>query len=148
MNESPSPSDRTLTPILTGGVQIALVFASWALLSVFLNRDVIPDPAVGPLIGPIAVAFGGAVTALAVRRSLAGPRPPLAISVVAGLVAGMGMVAAVSIGSAVGHGDVAWLLIGASAALIAPFAPAMAVLTVSCVLGGWGVARADLRDTR
>lgn len=74
MSESPSPSDRTLAPLLAAGVQVALVVASWGFTSLLLDRDVIADPAVGPLVGPIAVVVSGVVTALATRRAIAAGR--------------------------------------------------------------------------
>ena len=60
MSESPSQSDRTLIPLLAAGVQVALVVAVWGFTSLLLDRDVIPDLALGPLAGPIAVAASGA----------------------------------------------------------------------------------------
>lgn len=147
MSESPSPSDRTLAPLLAAGVQVALVVASWGFTSLLLDRDVIADPAVGPLVGPIAVVVSGVVTALATRRAIAAGRLWRA-AVAAGAVALLAMLVVLGVGSALGHGDSAWLLLGVSAAMTSPFIPLAALLVVLGVVGGWGLSRAARHDPR
>jgi hypothetical protein len=147
MSESPSPSDRTLAPLLAAGVQVAAVVAGWGFTSLLLDRDVIPDPAVGPLVGPIAVVVSGVVTVLGTRRAIASGRPWRS-AIAAGAVALLAMLVVLAVGSALGHGDSAWLLLGASAAISAPFIPLAALLVVLSVVGGWGLSRAARHDPR
>ena len=147
MSESPSPSDRTLTPLLAAGVQVALVVAVWGFTSLLLDRDVIPDPALGPLAGPIAVAASGVASGFGTRRAIVTGRPwPSAIA--AGAVALLAMLVVLALGSALGHGDAAWLLLGASAAVTSPFIPLAALLVLVSVVGGWGLSRAARNDRR
>lgn len=147
MSESPSPSDRTLAPLLAAGVQLALVVAGWGVASLLLDRDVIPDPALGPLIGPIAVAVSAVITALGTRRAITSGRPWRS-AVAAGAVALLAMVVVMAVGSALGHRDPAWLLLGASTAVTSPFIPLAALLVVLSVAGGWGLSRAARHDPR
>jgi hypothetical protein len=147
MSESPSPSDRTLAPLLAAGMQIALVVAGWGIASLLLDRDVIPDPALGPLVGPLAVAVSGVITALGTRRAIASGRPWRS-AVAAGAVALLAMVVVVAVGSALGHRDPAWLLLGASSTVTSPFIPLAALLVVLSVVGGWGLSRAARHDPR
>lgn len=147
MSESPSPSDRTLAPLLAAGVQLALVVAGWGVVSLLFDRDVIPDPALGPLVGPIAVVVSGVITALGTRRAIASGHPWRS-AVAASAVALLAMVVVMAVGSALGHGDPAWLLLGASSAVTSPFIPLAALLVVLSVVGGWGLSRAARHDQR
>lgn len=147
MSESPKPSERSLAPLLAAGMQVALVVAGWGVTSLLLDRDVLPDPALGPLVGPLAVAVSALVTALFTSRAIATGRPwPSAV--VAGAAALLAMLVVVALGSALGHGDPSWLLLGASAAVTAPFIPLAALAAALCVAGGWGLSRASRHDPR
>lgn len=147
MSESPAPSRSILIPLLAAGVHVALVVASWGFIGLVLDRDVIDDPALGPLIGPLAVAVSAVVVVFALRRALTSGRPWLA-ALAATAVALLAMGVVIGVGGAIGHGDAAWLVLSAGAAFGAPFIPVAAVLAGLGVVGGWALSRASLHDPR
>lgn len=147
MSESPAPSRSMLIPLVAAGVHVALVIATWGFISLLVDRDVIDDPAMGPLIGPLAVAASAVVVVLALRRALATGRPGLA-ALAAAAVALLAMGVVIGSGGAIGHGDAAWLLLSVAAAVSAPFVPAAVLLAGLSVVGGWALSRASLHDPR
>lgn len=147
MSESPAPSRSFLIPILAAAVQVALVVASWGFVSLLIDRDVIDDPTLGPLIAPLAVAISAIVVLLTLRQALTSGRLRLsAFAAVATTLLAMGLV--IGVGAMIGHGDAAWLVLGAAAAYGAPFIPVAAVLAGVSVVGGWALARVSLHDSR
>lgn len=54
------------------GLYAALIVASFGMLSLFLDRDVITDPQAGPLVGPIMVAAAVAAVLLVMLQTALG----------------------------------------------------------------------------
>ena len=58
--------------LFAGGLYAALIVASFGMLSLFLDRDVITDPQAGPLAGPIMVAAAVAALVLVMLQTAVG----------------------------------------------------------------------------
>jgi hypothetical protein len=143
----PPPSNPELLPILTAGLQLAAVVGAWGVASLLLDRDVIDDPAFGPLVGPGMAVVSAVVTWLVARRTQGAPTPWRG-ALLALVLSFIGMLGAGAIGAALGHGDPAWLVLGAAHLALAPFVPIAAALSALAVVAGWGLARASLSDRR
>ncbi len=147
MSEAPPPSSPELLPILIAGVQLAAVVGAWGVASLLLDQDVIDDPAFGPLVGPAMAVVSGVVTWLVARRTHHA-RTPWPGALLALVLSFIGMLGAGGIGAALGHGDAAWLVLGAAHLALAPFVPIAAALSAIAVVAEWGLARVSLRDRR
>lgn len=143
----PPPSSPELLPILTAGVQLAAVVGAWGVTSLLMDRDVIDDPAFGPLVGPAMAAVSAVVTWLVARRTQSASTPWLG-ALVALVLSMLGMLGAGALGAALGHGDPAWIVLGAAHLALAPFVPVAAALSALAVIACWGLARASLHDRR
>jgi hypothetical protein len=143
----PPPSSPELLPILTAGVQLAAVVGAWGVASLLLEREVIDDPAFGPLVGPGMAVVSAVVTWLLARRTQRARTPWLG-ALLALVLSFIGMLIAGAIGAALGHGDVAWLVLGVAPLALAPFVPIAAALSGLTVVAAWGLARASWSDPR
>lgn len=127
--------------LFAGGLYVALIVASFGMLSLFLDRDVITDPQAGPLVGPIMVA--AAVFALLLvmlqaalggRSAGASPRAPEPMQMVplfsvllAAASAYLAYGVSGGIVASIGFGDPLGAPLFAITQLASPFAAAVAV---------------------
>jgi len=90
----PPPSNPAMLPVLATVTYVAAVVALWGILSVALNRDVIPFALQSPLLGPSMVAVAAVITWLVAWRA----RRPVLGAVVALVASWLGMILAAVIG--------------------------------------------------
>lgn len=141
------PGPGALTPaLIAGALQVAVVVAGWGVLSLVVDRDAIADPAVGPLVGPLAVATSAVVTIVATRRAVGGsPWMPALASAAVSLLT---LLTVVALGSAVAHADATWMALAAAEAISRGFVPLAAALSGLSVIAGWGLSRLPATDPR
>ncbi|MCY7287444.1 MAG: DUF6121 family protein [Cryobacterium sp.] len=132
--------------LFAGALYVALIVASFGMISLFTNLDVIDDPAAGPLLGPSMVA-AAAVLVLAAMVLLGIRIRPERQRVAVGnsLATGLAASGVFSIGGgiiyAVGNGQLSSVVTFAASMLLGPFAAATGVLAfIVTLIYSWMLA--------
>ena len=90
----PPPSNPAMLPVLGTVTYNAAVVALWGILSLALNRDVIPFALQSPLLGPSMVAIAAVITWLVAWRA----KRPVLGAIVALFTSWLGMILVAVIG--------------------------------------------------
>jgi hypothetical protein len=138
----PPPSNPALLPVLAAATYLAALVATWGVLSLALDEDVIWYTDAGPLLGPAMAILAGVATWAWVVRTLR-------VSWVArgALLAGVVSYSAVVVTGAIGYGlaraSIAWMPLAAAHFALSPFVVAVAPLTAVTVITAWALSRAS-----
>jgi peptidoglycan/LPS O-acetylase OafA/YrhL len=138
----PPPSNPALLPVLAAVTYLAALVATWGILSLALDQDVIGYSDAGPLLGPAMAVVAGVATWAWVVRTLR-----VSWVVRGALLAGVVSYSAVVITGAIGYGleraSIAWMPLAAAHFALSPFVVAAAPLTALTVIVAWSLARSS-----
>jgi hypothetical protein len=134
------PSSVAIAVVFATILHVALVIGTSGILALALDRDVIDYPDAGPILGPVMIATGAVVVALAARAAARARHPwPAAVAGAVGAAAVTVVIGA--LGYALVRGELAWVLLATVHFATTP----LALTTLGCafvaLVVAWSLAR-------
>jgi hypothetical protein len=133
MTHGEGPTDDRLFPVLMAVTYLAALIASWGLISLVTNTDVITEPDAGPLLGPAMAAAATIVTWILLAR-VRSSRSILGLAALAAVSTWFAMIVVGGIGYSVTKGDFTWLLLFGGKYAVSPFVVIPALLAALAVV--------------
>lgn len=134
------PSSVAVAVVFATIIHVALVIGASGIVALLIDRDVVDYPDAGPILGPVMIASGAAVVALA-ARSAARARQPWAAGLAGAVGAAVATVVVGALGYALVTGQPAWALLAAAHFATSPLAATTLGCAFAAVVLAWSVAR-------